>query len=165
MPTLVFPINTLIKIVATPPIPLVGAMTMSPPTAPSTVVFTPGQLRWTAWEHGLRTARAVAMAKPARRPIRYAVLALRNGTCLRKGNGIRCLPQSAGNRRRARCSSPQAAGMIIRGGGTATGRTPTLSRRCLLATGATMGVPTARATTRTSGVLLRAIATTRTTCT
>ena len=84
---------------------------------------------------------------------------------LRKGNGIRCLPQSAGNRRRARCSSPQAAGMIIRGGGTATGRTPTLSRRCLLATGATMGVPTARATTRTSGVLLRAIATTRTTCT
>ena len=61
MPTLVFPINTLRKIVATPPIPLVGAMTMSPLTALSMVAFTLGPPRWIVWASGVQTVRAVAM--------------------------------------------------------------------------------------------------------
>ena len=67
--------------IAIPLIPPVGATKTGKATAPSTDAFTLGLQRWTAWEHGLRTARAAAIRRHALRLILFAVFAQRAGTC------------------------------------------------------------------------------------
>ena len=164
MLTLAFPLNMCcqrIRIWFTTPIPLAGAMTMMLPTVPNMVVSTPGLPQWIAWERGARIARAVAMVQHALLLIQYAAYAPRDGTCQQMLNLKLCSLQSADNQRLARSSSPRKAGA---GSAIAMARTPIPSRRCLLATGATVGITTTRATTRTSGVLRRTVATARTTC-
>ena len=66
--------------------------------------------------------------------------------------------KTVNNQLLARFSSPRPVGIIV-----ATARKR--SRHCLLAAGTAVGITTARATARTSGVLQRAVATSRTSCT
>jgi len=127
-------------------------MTVMSPTAPCTVAYTRGQPPWTAWAHGARTARAVAIARHARRPTRCVAFAPTAGTCLHKQNGTPCSMQSVDHRSPEQCSSPRPGGIAM-----AMARMRSRSRRCLPATGTTMVVPTARASTRISGVLLGTI--------
>ncbi len=93
----------------------------------------------------------------------YAAFAPRAGTYRTPRNGIRCsrrwavYPQPVGS------SSPLAAGINMKAK-AATVRILSGSRRCLPAAGATMGITTTRAITRSSGVLRRNLATARTTC-
>ena len=134
------------------------------PTVPSTAVFTHGLPRWTVWARGVRTARAAAITRLVRRRTLCAAYAPRAGTCLCKQNGLLFSLQSAEFLRWVRCLSLQTAGMII-WEKAATARMPMRSRRCLLAiVGTTVGITAERATKRCSGVLQRAIATTRTAC-
>ena len=144
MLTLVFPIT----ITATPPIPLVGAMTMPSLTASSTVAFTPGPPRWTAQARGAQTAKVADSIKHACLCIRCVVLAPRVGISRQRMNSNLCLLRSADNLRRTRRSNRQVAGMVA-----ATARMIIRSRRCLPAVVATVGLTAMLATPRTSGVL------------
>lgn len=126
-------------------------------TAPSTVAFTHGRRLWTAWVHGVQIVRVVAMARPVHRLIRYRECVRLAGTCQQKRNSKLCSRQSAVNQPQARCSSPHPDGIV------AMAWISSPSPRSLPATGSTVGITTARAAKRTSGVLQRAVATTRTT--
>ena len=149
-----------------PLIPLVGVMIMIQPTVPnvlviflptatSMVVFTLGRLRWIVWDYGLRTARNVGLARPACRPIPFAVFAPRAGICRIRQSGICCLPQLADYQRRTQCSGPMATGSVVEMASIFI-----LLRRCLLVAGTNMG-SAVRAIMRISGVPLSTIAATR----
>ena len=72
-------------------------MAMTVPTATSMVVFICGAPRWTVLECGRRMARGVTFLKRfARRLTRFAVFALRVGTCPIVRNGKRYLLQLGG---------------------------------------------------------------------
>ena len=128
-------------------------------TAKSMVAFIRGLLRWIALAHGAQMARAAATIRHALRRTQCVVFAQQAGTCLRKRNGIRCLTHFVVPVHREQNSNRQVAGTEA-----ATALMPPRSRRCLPATGTTVGITTTRATTRTSGVLRSSIATTRTSC-
>ena len=113
--------------------------------------------------HGPQMARAAAMVRHAHQPVLYAAFAPRAGTYRTPRNGTRCSRPWAAVSQPVRLSSPLAAGMKMKAK-AATVRILSGSRRCLPATGTTVGITTTRATTRTSGVLRSTIATTRTTC-
>ena len=134
---------------------LASAITTRKPTAQSTVGFTPGQLR----SADRRAAAAMAIHALCRQET-SRVYARAVGTCRARPNGKLCSMQSVNDQLLARFSSPRPVGIIV-----ATARKRSPSRHCLLATGTTLGITTARATARTSGVLQRAVASARTTCT
>ena len=133
-------------------------------TDKSTGAFTHGPRRWTVRAHGARTARAAAMARNVmsiRRTQRpwCVEFVLKVGICLRIRNGISCSWRCA-HRSPEQNSSPRPVGTTM-----ATARMISGSRRSLLASCMVLGITTTRATSPTSGVLQRAVATTRTTCT
>ena len=132
---------------------LASAITTRKPTAQSTVGFTPGQLR----SADRRATAAMAIHALCRQETSRGY-ARAVGTCRARPNGKLCSTQSADDQLLARFSSPRPGGIIM-----TTARMLFRSWRCLLATGATMEVSIARAAARTSGVLLRSIASTRTT--
>ena len=84
----------------------------------------------------------------------------RAGTCPAKLNSRPCSRRWAVYPQPVRLSSPLAAGMNMKAK-AATVRILSGSRRCLPATGTSMGVTASRATSRTSGVLRRTVAATR----
>ena len=132
---------------------LASAITTRKPTAQSTVGFTPGQLR----SADRRATVAMAIHALCRQETSRA-FALKAGTCRARPNGKLCSTQSTDDQLLARFSSPRPGGIIM-----TTARMLSRFWRCLLATGATMEVSIAWATARTSGVLLRPIASSRTT--
>ncbi len=107
---------------------------------------------------------AAAMDSVGTWTVLYAAFAPRAGTYRTPRNGIRCSRRWAVYPQPVRLSSPLAAGMNMKAK-AATVRILSGSRRCLPAAGTAMGITATRATTRTSGVLRRTVATTRTTCT
>lgn len=123
-------------------------------TAPSTVVFTHGRRQWTAWAHGVQTARAAALvaAVLCRRAISKA-FAPKAGTCRLGRNGTPCSRLWAVHQSQGQNSCPRPVGLVM-----TLARMISPFRRCLLASGTTMGITTMRAIFCTSGVLQSSIA-------
>ena len=105
-------------------------------------------------------ARAAVTIRLVLRLIPFVAFAPRAGTCPAKLNSRPCSRRWAVYPQPVRLSSPLAAGMNMKAK-AATVRILSGSRRCLPATGTSMGVTASRATSRTSGVLRRTVAATR----
>jgi len=124
------------------------------------VAFIHGRRPWTVPECIRQMARVAEKARHARRHTPCGAYAPTAGICRPQKSGGPYSALSAVHRATVQNSNPHPVGRK-----TATARTPSRSRRCLLATRASKGITTTRAPMRSFGVLLNTMTTTRTTYT